>query len=98
MALVYPGLVNIDNSTVTVTTINVYDETDTIITEDLSNQIGEGNSAIRGLMLESHLIEGNQSITDNLTYGQSITDACMNWSDTLDCLKNASEAVQKRRG
>jgi 3-deoxy-7-phosphoheptulonate synthase len=49
-------------------------------------------------MLESHLIEGNQSITDNLTYGQSITDACMNWSDTLDCLKNASEAVQKRRG
>jgi 3-deoxy-7-phosphoheptulonate synthase len=49
-------------------------------------------------MLESHLIEGNQSITDNLTYGQSITDACMNWADTLDCLKNASEAVQKRRG
>jgi hypothetical protein len=41
MALVYPGLVNIDNSTVTVTTINVYDETDTIITEDLSNQIPE---------------------------------------------------------
>jgi 3-deoxy-7-phosphoheptulonate synthase len=68
------------------------------VVEDLSNQIGDGNSAIRGLMLESHLIEGNQSITDNLTYGQSITDACMNWSDTLDCLKNASEAVQKRRG
>jgi 3-deoxy-7-phosphoheptulonate synthase len=68
------------------------------VVKDLSNQIGDGNSAIRGLMLESHLIEGNQSITDNLTYGQSITDACMNWSDTLDCLKNASEAVQKRRG
>jgi 3-deoxy-7-phosphoheptulonate synthase len=68
------------------------------VVEDLSNQIGDGNSAIRGLMLESHLIEGNQSITDNLTYGQSITDACMNWADTLDCLKNASEAVQKRRG
>jgi len=49
-------------------------------------------------MLESHLVEGNQSITDNLTYGQSITDACMNWDDTLNCLQVISEAVQKRRG
>ena len=49
-------------------------------------------------MLESHLVEGNQSITDNLVYGQSITDACMNWDDTLNCLKLFSEAVQKRRG
>jgi len=49
-------------------------------------------------MLESHLVEGNQSITDNLTYGQSITDACMNWDDTFNCLNIISEAVQKRRG
>jgi 3-deoxy-7-phosphoheptulonate synthase len=65
---------------------------------DLADQISSGNQSLRGLMLESHLVEGNQSITENLTYGQSITDACMNWDDTLNCLNVISEAVQKRRG
>ena len=68
------------------------------VVENLALQIAEGNNSLRGLMLESHLVEGNQSITDNLVYGQSITDACMNWDDTLNCLKLISEAVQKRRG
>ena len=68
------------------------------VVENISAQIGDGNHAIRGLMLESHLEEGNQSITENLTYGQSITDACMKWDDTHYCLKLISEAVQKRRG
>ena len=49
-------------------------------------------------MLESNLVEGNQSISENLTYGQSITDACMNIEDTMTCLKACSEAVDKRRG
>jgi 3-deoxy-7-phosphoheptulonate synthase len=49
-------------------------------------------------MLESNLVEGNQSISENLTYGQSITDACMNTEDTLICLNACSEAVEKRRG
>jgi 3-deoxy-7-phosphoheptulonate synthase len=64
----------------------------------LAKQIAAGNQSLRGLMLESHLVEGNQSISDDLTYGQSITDACMNWDDTLNCLNVISEAVQKRRG
>ena len=68
------------------------------VVNDIASQISKGNQSLRGLMLESHLIEGNQSITDNLTYGQSITDACMNWGDTLNCLQVISEAVQKRRG
>jgi 3-deoxy-7-phosphoheptulonate synthase len=68
------------------------------VVNDLAEQIASGNQSLRGLMLESHLVEGNQSITDNLTYGQSITDACMNWDDTLNCLNVISEAVQKRRG
>ena len=68
------------------------------VVENLALQISEGNNSLRGLMLESHLVEGNQNITDNLVYGQSITDACMNWDDTLNCLKLISEAVQKRRG
>ena len=68
------------------------------VVENLAEQISGGNNSLRGLMLESHLVEGNQSITDNLVYGQSITDACMNWDDTLNCLQLISEAVQKRRG
>ena len=68
------------------------------VVENLAEQISGGNNSLRGLMLESHLVEGNQSITDNLVYGQSITDACMNWNDTLNCLQLISEAVQKRRG
>ena len=68
------------------------------VVNNVATQISQGNTCIRGLMLESHLIEGNQSITDDLVYGQSITDACMNWEDTLNCLKLTSEAVQKRRG
>ena len=68
------------------------------VVENLATQIAKGNNSLRGLMLESHLVEGHQSITDNLVYGQSITDACMNWDDTLNCLKLMSEAVQSRRG
>ena len=68
------------------------------VVKDVAGQISDGNESLRGIMLESHLVEGNQSITDNLTYGQSITDACMNWDDTLNCLQTISEAVQKRRG
>ena len=68
------------------------------VVENLAEQISSGNNSLRGLMLESHLVEGNQSITDNLVYGQSITDACMNWDDTLNCLQLISKAVQKRRG
>ena len=68
------------------------------VINNLAEQISGGNGSLRGLMLESNLVEGNQSISDNLTYGQSITDACMNWDDTLNCLQVISEAVQKRRG
>jgi 3-deoxy-7-phosphoheptulonate synthase len=68
------------------------------VVKNLAEQILLGNQSLRGLMLESHLVEGNQSITETLTYGQSITDACMNWDDTLNCLNIISEAVQKRRG
>jgi 3-deoxy-7-phosphoheptulonate synthase len=68
------------------------------VVNDLAEQISTGNQSLRGLMLESHLVEGNQSITESLTYGQSITDACMNWDDTLNCLNTISEAVEKRRG
>ena len=68
------------------------------VINNISNQIIEGNANIRGIMIESHLNEGNQKITDNLKYGQSITDACMGWEDTIECLENLNDAVIKRRG
>ena len=49
-------------------------------------------------MIESHLVEGNQKISDNLKYGQSITDSCMGWEDTVKCLEKLNSAVSKKRG
>ena len=68
------------------------------VIDSISDQIRSGNKNINGVMIESHLVEGNQSITDNLTYGQSITDACIGWEDTVKCLETLSAAVQTRRG
>ena len=68
------------------------------VVDSVSDQICSGNKNINGVMIESHLVEGNQSITDNLTYGQSITDACIGWEDTVKCLETLSAAVQTRRG
>lgn len=68
------------------------------VVDTISQQIGAGNKNITGVMIESHLVEGNQKITDSLNYGQSITDACIGWDDTITCLDSLSSAVKKRRG
>ena len=68
------------------------------VIESISEQISNGNKNIKGVMIESHLNEGNQKITENLNYGQSITDACMGWDDTLTCLKKLNNAVIAKRG
>ena len=54
------------------------------VVRDIQNQIVNGNQAICGLMIESNLVEGRQEIGNgkNLTYGQSITDACIGWNET----------------
>jgi 3-deoxy-7-phosphoheptulonate synthase len=49
---------------------------------DVMQQIKDGCTSIRGLMLESHLKAGRQNISANLEYGQSITDACIDWEET----------------
>ncbi len=68
---------------------------------DVAKQISEGNKHIAGVMIESHLLEGNQKADgktrSELTYGQSITDACVNWDTTVDMLKKLACAVQARR-
>lgn len=63
----------------------------------LCEQIEQGQEAIRGVMLESHLIAGNQALQPGraLTYGQSITDACLSLADTAVLLELLAAAVRK---
>jgi|SRR5574344_35241 3-deoxy-7-phosphoheptulonate synthase len=68
---------------------------------DISNQLAAGSDAIFGVMIESHLVEGRQDLREgcsqDLTYGQSITDACIGWDDTETLLSQLSDAVKARR-
>ena len=70
------------------------------VTQDIATQIARGNQDIFGIMLESHLVEGRQNVVEGqpLTYGQSITDACISWEDTDTLLRDLAKAVSQRRG
>jgi len=70
-----------------------------VVADDVSEQISHGDKRIMGVMVESHLKAGRQDTVEGqeLTYGQSITDACLGWDDTLLLLNGLAEAVQKRR-
>ncbi|MFO0046313.1 MAG: 3-deoxy-7-phosphoheptulonate synthase, partial [Armatimonadota bacterium] len=63
------------------------------VVQEIQDQLKEPNHGILGIMLESHLMEGRQEISDNLTYGQSITDACLSWEDTERLLLELSESL-----
>ncbi|MEM7476105.1 MAG: 3-deoxy-7-phosphoheptulonate synthase [Planctomycetota bacterium] len=69
------------------------------VAADLCRQIGDGSRSISATMLESFIVEGNQPIqaTEDLVYGMSVTDACMDWDATLSVLKGFAEAVRMRR-
>ena len=66
-----------------------------IVFRDTIRQRTDGNTGVIGLMLESHLNEGNQSLGDpaDLKYGVSITDACINWETTEELLREAHAAL-----
>jgi 3-deoxy-7-phosphoheptulonate synthase len=66
---------------------------------EIAAQVAAGNRAIVGVMLESFLVEGRQQLAAGLplTYGQSITDACMSWDTTVGVLDELAEAVRARR-
>ncbi|MBS0969556.1 3-deoxy-7-phosphoheptulonate synthase [Chimaeribacter arupi] len=70
------------------------------VATDVSGQIAGGDASIMGVMIESHLVEGNQSLESGepLVYGQSVTDACIGWDDTDAVLRQLAAAVQARRG
>jgi 3-deoxy-7-phosphoheptulonate synthase len=64
------------------------------VIDNICDQLSTGESAIRGVMLESHLVEGRQSIGggESLTYGQSITDGCLSLQNTLPLLEQLADA------
>ena len=69
------------------------------VSKDVCNQIAHGEKSIMGVMIESHLVEGNQNLESGepLTYGKSVTDACIGWEDTETVLRELADAVKARR-
>ena len=66
---------------------------------DAAKQVAQGDGRIVGVMVESHLKAGRQDLVADrdLEYGQSITDACIGWEETVPLLKGFAEAVRSRR-
>jgi 3-deoxy-7-phosphoheptulonate synthase len=66
----------------------------------IADQVAAGNRAIVGVMLESFLVAGRQDLDSGrpLVYGQSITDACLDWERTAVILDRLAGAVEERRG
>ncbi|KAJ2721455.1 hypothetical protein GGI07_003968 [Coemansia sp. Benny D115] len=75
-----------------------------IVSDSIAHQMSatESGKFISGVMIESNLVEGNQSIPadgdlSKLVYGKSVTDACVNWDDTVKMLESLREGVRNRR-
>jgi 3-deoxy-7-phosphoheptulonate synthase len=69
------------------------------VCRDVADQLAGGDRRIMGVMIESNLVAGSQSLVNGkaLIYGQSITDACIDWAETHVLLRALASAVQKRR-
>ncbi len=66
---------------------------------DIGRQIAGGDERIIGVMIESHLVGGRQDLVEgcSLAYGQSITDGCIAWDETVPVLESLAESVRERR-
>ena len=67
------------------------------VLRDVASQLKAGSKSVMGVMIESHLVEGNQKLNPDLsklTYGQSVTDACINFSTTEVLLEELAESVK----
>jgi 3-deoxy-7-phosphoheptulonate synthase len=69
------------------------------VCREVAAQVASGNERIVGGMIESHLIEGRQDLTPGrpLVFGQSVTDPCIGWEDSVAMLEILADAVRKRR-
>ena len=70
------------------------------VAADIARQVADGSWSIAGVLLESHLVEGRQDIAGGraqLRYGQSVTDGCIGWDDTVAVLESLAQAARDRR-
>jgi 3-deoxy-7-phosphoheptulonate synthase len=69
------------------------------VAREIARQVATGDDRIFGVMIESHLKAGRQDLVPGkpLVYGQSITDACIGWEESVPVLRNLAEAVRQRR-
>jgi len=69
------------------------------VAKEVGAQVAAGDACIVGVMAESHLVEGRQDLAAgaSLRYGQSITDPCLGWEDSVELLDVLAAAVKKRR-
>ena len=69
------------------------------VADSIATQLAGGEQRIMGVMIESNLLEGRQDLVPGkpLSYGQSITDACINWEVSLGVLESLARAVRERR-
>ncbi|MGU3432252.1 3-deoxy-7-phosphoheptulonate synthase [Actinomycetes bacterium M1A6_2h] len=68
------------------------------VLRDIAHRVSLGDDAIAGVMAESFLVEGRQDLgAGRLTYGQSITDACLGWDSTVEVLDTLADGVSARR-
>jgi 3-deoxy-7-phosphoheptulonate synthase len=86
-------------------------EQQAVVAREIAGQIAAGQGGITGVMIESFLVAGRQDLPDitrdarpadsahaqSLTYGQSVTDACLGWDTTADVLASLATAVRERR-
>jgi len=74
-------------------------ENQPLVVADIASQISDGEQRIMGVMIESNLIAGRQDVLPGmaLTYGQSITDGCIDWTTTVSTLNVLADAVAARR-
>jgi 3-deoxy-7-phosphoheptulonate synthase len=71
-----------------------------MVARNVASQIAAGCKVITSVMIESNLVEGNQKLAKDLgclTRGQSVTDACIGWNDTVETLDCLAAAVRNRR-
>lgn len=77
---------------------NKQPENQPLVARDIAGQIAGGEDRITGVLVESHLIAGRQDLGDGpLTYGQSITDGCIDWATSVDLLRDLADSVGQRR-
>jgi 3-deoxy-7-phosphoheptulonate synthase len=74
-------------------------ENQLLVASDVAQQLARGETRIIGLMVESHLQPGRQDLVpgQSLNYGQSITDACLGWDDSVNLLATLAAGVRERR-